>query len=203
MGFYEKYLLPKLLNLAMKNREMSRLRGEWVPRVSGRVLEIGIGSGLNLPFYQNDVAVTGVDPSAELRVMAEEVAADNQVDVEFVTRTAEDLPFDDNTFDAAVVTWTFCTIPQPELAVQEIRRVMKKSGQLIFIEHGRSTEANVVKWQDRLNPMWKRIGGGCNLNRQPDLMLQEHGFAFKQLEQSYIPGPKWATYTYRGVAIPA
>jgi ubiquinone/menaquinone biosynthesis C-methylase UbiE len=202
MGFYESKILPTFLNLAMKNREMTRLRRQWIPQASGRVVEVGFGSGLNLPFYSPGVKVVGVDPSAELRVMAEAVAAEHNVDAEFVTQGGEVLPFEDNSFDSAVVTWAFCTIPTPEQAAEEIRRVLKPGGQLVFMEHGRSNEDKVVKWQNRLNPIWKKIGGGCNLNRRPDLTLKETGYKLAQLEEGYIPGPKWATYQYCGIAVP-
>lgn len=202
MGFYESKILPVCLNFAMKNREMTRLRRRWIPEAQGRVIEIGIGSGLNLPFYAEGVSVVGVDPSVELRKMAEAVADRHNVEAEFVTQGAETLPFESNSFDTAVVTWAFCTIPEPELAAQEIRRVLKPGGQLVFLEHGRSNDERVVKWQNRLNPIWQKIGGGCNLNRRPDNTLRAVGFSLSRLEEGYIPGPKWATYQYCGIAVP-
>lgn len=200
MGLYEKYVLPKLLNMAMKSPDMTRMRSQLVPLASGRVLELGIGSGLNLPFYGGDVHVTGVDPSLELQAYAREVAAGAGVDVEFVADTAESLPFESNSFDSAVITWTLCTIPDPDAALAEVRRVLKPGGRLIFAEHGRSPDAAVQRWQNRINPVWKVIGGGCNLNRTPDQALLAGGFNFDQIEEGYIAGPRWATYNYRGVA---
>ena len=200
MGFYERYLLPKLLNLAMQAPAMTRLRSQLIPQAHGRVLELGIGSGLNLPFYDKDVQVIGVDPSLELQVYAREIAKDQNLDVSFVAESAERLPFEDNYFDSAVITWTLCTIQDPAAALREVRRTLKPSGKLIFSEHGRSPDAAVARWQNRINPVWKKIGGGCNLNRRPDVTMTQTGFTFADLTEGYIKGPKWATYTYHGVA---
>lgn len=200
MGLYEKYLLPRLLDMAMKSPDFARLRGELVPEAEGRVLELGIGSGLNLPFYRRGVHVTGVDPSLELQVYAREVAGKHAVDVEFVSESAENLPFDDRSFDSAVITWTLCTIADPVSALAEVRRVLKPGGKLIFAEHGQSPETGVARWQDRLNPLWRKIGGGCNLNRRPDRSILETGFKLVAMEEGYLPGPRFATYNYRGIA---
>ncbi len=200
MGFYERYLLPRLLNLAMKSPDMRRLRQQLIPEAGGHILELGIGSGLNLPYYERGVSVIGVDPSLELQAYARDVAEANAVDVEFVADSAERLPFSDNSFDSAVITWTLCTIPDPDLAIAEVRRVLRPGGRLIFAEHGRAPDLSVRRWQNRLNPMWKKVGGGCNLNRQPDETLLSGGFNFTSLETGYLRGPRWATYTYRGIA---
>ena len=200
MGFYEKYLLPKILNSVMKAPELTSLRAQLVPEATGNVLEVGIGSGLNLPYYTGDVKVTGIDPSTELQVYAREVAERSGVEVDFLSLSGEDIPCEDNTFDSAVITWTLCTIPNPASALAEIRRVLKPSGKMIFAEHGLSPDASVARWQSRINPVWKVIGGGCNLNRNIDEMISQAGFTFEALETGYIPGPKFATYNYRGVA---
>lgn len=202
MGIYEKYFLPKLLNSVMKAPELTALRKQWVPQAEGKVLEVGIGSGLNLPFYTPGVTVYGVDPSIELQAYAQEVAQEANVHVEFIAQGCEDLPFGNDHFDSALVTWTFCTIPDPISAIHEIRRVLKPGGKLIFVEHGRAKEEAVVKWQNRINPIWRRMAGGCNLNRQPDVALLDNGFKFSTMEESYVPGPKFATYNYRGIATP-
>ena len=132
MGFYDKYFLPKILNLAMKAPEMTRLRRQLVPLATGKVLEIGIGSGLNLPFYNKGVQVTGVDPSLELQAYAREVARESQVDIEFLGVGAEAIPLPDKSFDTVVITWILCTIPDPDAALREVRRLLKPGGQLLF-----------------------------------------------------------------------
>lgn len=203
MGFYEKYLLPKLLNMAMKAPEMTRLRRQLVPLATGRVLEVGMGSGLNLPFYAPGVQVTGVDPSLELQAYARAVAAGAQLDVEFLAVGAEDIPLPDNSFDSAVITWTLCTIPDPDAALREVRRLLKPGGKLIFAEHGASPEPKVANWQRRINPAWKSLAGGCHLNRRPDTAILTNGFNFDDIQEGYIPGPKFATYSYRGIATSA
>ncbi|MCB1647726.1 MAG: class I SAM-dependent methyltransferase, partial [Pseudomonadales bacterium] len=194
MGFYDKYLLPKLLNLAMKAPEMTRLRKQLVPLATGRVLEIGVGSGLNLPFYDKSVKVTGVDPSLELQHYARQVSEEAGLNIEFLSTTAEAIPLPDNSFDSAVVTWTLCTIPDAGAALLEIRRLLKPGGRLIFAEHGASPDAKVASWQNRINPVWNRVAGGCHLNRKPDEMLMQQGYNFEDLETGYIPGPRFATY---------
>ena len=200
MGIYEKYFLPKLLNLVMKSPDLAALRSQWVPEAKGTVLEVGIGSGLNLPFYSPGVKVIGVDPSLELQQYALEVAEESGVDVEFLTQGCEDLPLASNSIDSALVTWTFCTIPDPESALAEIRRVLKPDGQLIFVEHGLAKDKSVARTQNRINPIWKSLAGGCHLNRKPDSMLLEAGFKFQSMTEGYVPGPKFATYNYRGIA---
>ncbi|MBL4680288.1 MAG: class I SAM-dependent methyltransferase [Pseudomonadales bacterium] len=200
MGIYEKYFLPKLLNLVMKSPDLAELRRQWVPEAKGKVLEVGIGSGLNLPFYSSGVHVIGVDPSIELQQYAREVAEETNVDVEFLAQGCEDLPLGSETMDSAVVTWTFCTIPEPEVALAEIRRVLKPSGKLIFVEHGLAKEEKVARTQNRINPAWKLFAGGCHLNREPDKLLLDAGFKFETITESYVPGPKFATYNYRGIA---
>lgn len=200
MGFYEKYLLPKILNAVMKAPELTRIRAQLIPEATGKVLEVGIGSGLNLPFYESNVKVTGIDPSMELQVYAREVATRSGVEVDFLSLSGEDIPCEDNYFDSVVITWTLCSIPNPAKALEEIRRVLKPSGKMIFAEHGLSPDAGVAKWQSRINPVWNVIGGGCNLNRKIDELIGQAGFSFDALAKGYIPGPKFATYNYRGVA---
>ncbi len=187
----------------MKAPDLTDIRVQLVPEATGRILEVGIGSGLNLPFYEGDVKITGLDPSVELQVYAREVADSCGLDVEFISQSSEEIPCDNNSFDTVVMTWTLCSIPDPMRALEEIRRVLKPSGQLIFAEHGLSPEGNVAKWQSRINPLWKVIGGGCHLNRRMDRLINDSGFKFEVLAEGYIPGPKFATYNYRGIARPA
>lgn len=202
MGFYSKHILPRLTDLAMRNKETARLRAAWIPQARGEVLEIGIGSGLNLPFYSSEVQrVYGVDPSIELQRMARRRATTGLEKVEFLTQSAEEpLPLASASIDTVVVTWTVCSIPNAAKALQEMKRVLKASGCLIFIEHGRAPDPAVAVWQDRLTPVWKRISGGCHLNRRVDELIMEAGFQISDLKTCYLAGPRPMTYTYQGVA---
>jgi ubiquinone/menaquinone biosynthesis C-methylase UbiE len=202
MGFYARRVLPYLINAAMKNKEAALLRGAWVPEARGRVLEIGIGSGLNLPFYSSEVeCVVGVEPSAELQKMAEERAKRSNTKVEFLSQSAEDtLAVADESIDTIVMTWTLCSIADPMRALAQMKRVLRTNGRMLFIEHGKSCDAGVAAWQDRLTPVWKKIGGGCHLNRKIDDLLGAAGFEIEELRTCYLPGPRPMTYTYQGFA---
>jgi len=201
MGFYDRVVLPRLLDFSMRSKEASRYRGRVVPAARGRVLEMGIGSGLNLRFYGGDVtAVVGVDPSPEMLRLARPKAAAAPFPVDFVNQSGETLPFDDAGFDSVVATWTLCTIGEPLRALGEMRRVLKPDGELLFVEHGRSPDRGVEAWQDRLNPLWRRIGGGCNLNRRIDELVRAAGFRVARLETGYAKGPRPMAYIYEGRA---
>ena len=200
MSLYSKYVLPRVIDLAMKNPETRRLREVWIPQAEGEVLEVGIGSGLNLEFYTHRVRrVHGVDPSFELQRMARKRSG--SIDVEFVLQSAENpLPLSSGSMDTVVLTWTLCSIPDPQKALLEMKRVLKSEGRLIFIEHGQAPDSGVAAWQDRLTPIWKHIGGGCHLNRKIDDIIKQAGFRIAQLTTSYLPGPRPMTYTYQGAA---
>jgi ubiquinone/menaquinone biosynthesis C-methylase UbiE len=202
MGLYAKYVLPRVIDLAMRNKETARLRAAWIPRACGEVLEIGIGSGLNLGFYSSQVQhVVGVDPSSELRQLARRRAETAAVQVDFLLQSAEEpLPLTDASIDTIVVTWTLCSIPNALKALRQMKRVLKASGSLIFLEHGRAPDSKVAVWQDRLTPAWKHIGGGCHLNREIDELVTTAGFQIRDLKTCYLPGPKPMTYTYQGIA---
>lgn len=202
MSFYSKYILPWLIDLGMRNKETARLRAEWVPHARGEVLEVGIGSGLNLAFYSQQVRrVYGVDPSAELQHMARKRTAGRPLNVQFLSQSAEKpLPLPERSIDTVVMTWTLCSIPDPLTALEQMKRVLKTDGRLIFVEHGRAPDARVVAWQDRLDPLWSRIGGGCHLNRKVDELLVRAGFQIDELRTTYLPGPRPMTYTYQGFA---
>ena len=204
MGFYAQYVLPRLIDLAMRNKEAARLRADWIPRARGEVLEIGIGSGLNLPFYSPEVQrVYGVDPSVELQRMARKRVAPGRLPVEFLSQSAEEpLPLPSASVDTVVVTWTICSIPNVEQALQQMKRVLKPSGRLIFLEHGRSPDPSVVAWQDRLTPIWKRFTGGCHLNRKMDELITAAGFQIAELKTCYLSGPRPMSYIYQGFAQP-
>jgi len=205
MGLYAKYIWPLLIDVGMRNKDTSRLRAAWIPHARGDVLEIGIGSGLNLPYYSPEVQrVYGVDPSLELQRMARKRAAAGRLPVEFLAQSAEQpLPLPNASIDTVVVTWTLCSIPDVSPALQQMHRVLKPSGRLIFLEHGRATDPRVVAWQDRLTPLWKRLTGGCHLNRKVDELIAAAGFRITELKTCYVPGPRPITYTYQGCAQPA
>jgi ubiquinone/menaquinone biosynthesis C-methylase UbiE len=204
MGFYAHYVLPRLIDLAMRNKEAARLRAEWIPRARGEVLEIGIGSGLNLPFYSPEVQrVYGVDPSVELQRMARKRVAARRLPVEFLSQSAEEpLPLPNESVDTVVVTWTICSIPNVDQALQQMKRVLRPSGRLIFLEHGRSPDPRVVAWQDRLTPLWKTFTGGCHLNRKVDELITAAGFQITELKTCYLSGPRPMSYIYQGFAQP-
>ncbi len=202
MGLYARYILPRLIDLAMRNKDAARLRSAWIPQARGEVLEVGVGSGLNLPFYSPEVKrVRGVDPSGELQRMARKRMPDGPIQVEFVSQSAEEpLPLPEESIDTVVVTWTLCSIPNVSRALKEMKRVLRMEGRLIFIEHGRAPDPGVVVWQDRLTPVWRRIGGGCHLNRKMDELLAAAGFQILEMSSGYLPGPRPMTYTYEGLA---
>jgi ubiquinone/menaquinone biosynthesis C-methylase UbiE len=201
MGFYSRYILPHVIDLAMRNKETTRLRADWIPHARGDVLEIGIGSGLNLPFYSAQVThIYAVDPSFELQRMARK-RSPAHMNIEFLQQSAEEqLPLEDASIDTIVITWTLCSIPNANKALQQMRRTLKPGGQLLFLEHGRSPDNTVVAWQDRLTPFWKRISGGCHLNRKVDELITAAGFQITELKNFYLPGPRPMTYTYQGFA---
>ena len=202
MGVYAKYVLPRIIDIAMRNEETTRLRAAWVPHARGEVLEIGIGSGLNLPFYSSDVhRVYGVDCSPELQRMARKRAMGEPIQVELLSQSAdEQLPLAGASVDTAVITWTLCSIPNAPKAVQEIKRVLKANGRLIFLEHGQAPDPGVAAWQERITPLWKPIGGGCHLNRKIDDLILAAGFRITELKTCYLPGPRLMTFTYQGLA---
>jgi ubiquinone/menaquinone biosynthesis C-methylase UbiE len=202
MSFYSHYLLPRLINGAMSREDVTRLRAAHIPAARGAVLEVGIGSGLNLPFYTSSVTyLAGVDPSAELLAMARPRAAVAPFPVEFLQRDASALPLASESVDTVVMTWSLCSIARPDVALREIRRVMKPDATLIFVEHGLSPDAGVEKWQNRLTPVWRRLAGGCHLNRDIRHLIRSAGFAIRACEVGYMPGPRPATYTYQGQAM--
>jgi ubiquinone/menaquinone biosynthesis C-methylase UbiE len=202
VGVYAKYVLPRIIDIAMRNEETTRLRAAWVPHARGEVLEIGIGSGLNLPFYSSNVhRVYGVDPSVELQRMARKRAMAGPIEVEFLSQSAEEqLPFANASIDTVVITWALCSIPNAPKALQQVKRVLKASGRLIFLEHGRAPDPGIAVWQDRITPLWKHIGGGCHLNRKIDDLIMAAVFRITELKTCYLTGPRPMTYTYQGVA---
>ena len=204
MSLYEKYVLPKFLNCACGSKPVARQREKVVPLAEGRVLEIGIGSGLNLPFYDKSKVdeIWGLDPSEELSEMARTVATQEGMKVNFISSGAEDIPLPDDHFDSVLITYTMCTIPEVIRANTEIRRVLKDQGKMIFCEHGVAPDDNIRKWQKRINPFWGKIAGGCNINRNIPLLIQESGFDIVEMEEMYLPNtPKIAGYNFWGYAV--
>lgn len=203
MGLYQDHVLPFLINLSMRQRNLAAYRARVIPAAEGRVLEIGIGSGLNLPYYATSVEhVTGLDPSPKLLAMAREAARSTSLPLELIEHGAEEIPMQDGSIDTVVTTWTLCSIPEAQRALGEMRRVLKPAGRLLFVEHGRSPDSGVRRWQDRLTPVWRRIGGGCHLNRAISELIEHAGFRVERLETGYMPGPKPMTYMYEGSARP-
>jgi ubiquinone/menaquinone biosynthesis C-methylase UbiE len=203
MGFYQDQIVPLLINWSMRQKNLAAYRGRIIPAAEGRVLEIGIGSGLNLPFYSRNVThVTGLEPSPRLLVMARRVERTGLGSVEFIEGSAEAIPLKDASVDTVVTTWTLCSIPDAPRALREMRRVLRPGGRLLFVEHGRAPDSNVMWWQDRLTPVWKRLGGGCHLNRAIGTLIEDAGFRFDRFETGYMRGPKPMTYMYEGSARP-
>src|SRR5467141_1286165 len=202
VGVYERWILPRLLDLSMRNRLLDHHRQRTIETTGGLVLEVGVGSGLNLRFYSQAVdRVCGIDLSPELLRLAHERTADALVPVSLLRASAEHLPFADAVFDTIVMTWTLCSIANPVAALIEMRRVLKPGARLVFVEHGLSPEARIARWQHRLTPCWKRIGGGCHLDRKMDDLIRAAGFQIDAIEKGYMKGPKAWTFMYRGSAI--
>jgi ubiquinone/menaquinone biosynthesis C-methylase UbiE len=203
MGFYDRHILPRLLNGAMSAKPIRYQRKKVVPRAEGRVLEIGFGAGHNLPYYDASKVshIWALEPSKEMRERAAERLQANTIPLEFLDLPGEKIPLEDNTADTILVTYTLCTIPDVMTALAGMRRVLKPTGRMIFCEHGEAPDANVQKWQRRITPVWKTIGGGCHVGRQIPRMIQDAGFAVQDMETMYLPGtPRFAGFNYWGSA---
>ncbi|HBD99958.1 MAG: class I SAM-dependent methyltransferase [Gemmatimonadetes bacterium] len=205
MGLYGKYVLPRVVHLACSARPNMRQREKLVPLASGRVLEVGMGSGLNLPFYdaRRVTKVWGLEPSPEMSKMASAAVEAVAFDVEFVSAGGEQIPLDSESFDTVLMTFTLCTIPDAERALREIARVLKRGGQLLFCEHGAAPDAGVRRWQNRINPLWRRLAGGCHLNRDIPGLIRRGGFEITRMDTMYIPGWRPASFNYWGAAAKA
>ena len=203
MGFYDRNILPFLLNGAMSAKPITYQRKKIVPRAEGRVLEIGFGAGHNLPFYdaQKVTHLWALEPSQEMRAKSSERIGPSPIKPEFLDLPGEQIPLDDESVDTVLVTYTLCTIPDVMKALAGMRRVLKPSGRLLFCEHGEAPDANVRKWQARITPVWKKIGGGCHVGRAIPKMIQEGGFSVQDMETMYLPGtPRFAGFNYWGSA---
>ena len=203
MSFYNKYILPKVLNCTCASKPINYQRDKIVPLAEGVVLDIGIGSGLNIPFYNKTKIkqLYGLDPSKELLDIAKSVAKKENLEIEFLECGAESIPLLDKSIDTVLITYTMCTIPDVALSNSEIIRVLKDDGKLLFCEHGLAPDKNIAKWQKRINPLWSKIAGGCNLNRDIPNLITSSGFKISNMEEMYLPStPKFAGYNYWGVA---
>jgi ubiquinone/menaquinone biosynthesis C-methylase UbiE len=204
MGWYEERVLPRFINLACATKPTRKQREKIVPLARGDVLEVGIGSGLNLPYYEQDKIrkIWGLEPSEGMRRLAEKKLVDSTLDLEFIDLPGEEIPLEDNSVDTVVVTYTLCTIPDAGKALEGMRRVLKKDGCLLFTEHGQAPDEDVRRWQRRLNPAWSFVAGGCNMNRDIPKLITDAGFRLDNDERMYIPGPRVLSYNYWGRASP-
>ena len=204
MSFYQRYVVPRLTHLSMRQEYLVRFRKRVISAAEGRVLEVGIGSGLNFQLYgAQDTSVIGLEPSSALLRMAAARVSDATVSIKLLDASAEAIPLGNGTIDTVVSTWTLCTISNASVALSEMRRVLKPSGALLFVEHGLAPEPGVARWQHRLDPLWSRIAGGCHLNRKMDDLIAGNGFRIAALENARLPGPRTHTFLYQGSARPA
>ena len=205
-SFYERRILPKLLTCACASPPMMKQRAKVVPLAQGRVLELGVGMGLNLALYDaaKVASVSGVDPAAELRAQAMAAPRDPRLNVSIADGTAEDLPFEDRAFDTVVCTFTLCSVHTPAAALAQARRVLRPGGRLLYCEHGLAPDPDVAKWQRRIEPLWKRLAGGCHLTRPVTSAIAAAGFHIERSETMYLPGtPRIAGWNEWGAAAPA
>jgi len=201
MNLYERWILPPILDLIMRQKHLTKYRRAVVAAARGRVLEIGVGSGLNFPLYGKQVElVYGIDPSPRLLAIARRRAAASGVPVELLLGSATAIPLADNAVDTVVMTWTLCSIPDPLAALREMRRVLKPDGNLCFVEHGLSPEPGIERWQHRITPAWRRVAGGCHLDRKIDELIRRAGFNLTNLQVEYAPGLRTMSYMYEGCA---
>jgi len=201
---YDWYLLPYLIDIAAGVAPLERQRKDIVPKARGRVLEIGFGTGRNLPFYEPSgvTEVVGLEPSEPMRHIARKRIAGSGLEVRLVDGCAEDIPFEDGSFDTVVMTFTLCSVSAPPAAFLEVKRVLRRDGRLIFCEHGRSPHRSVGRWQKRLTPVWKRVAGGCHLDRDVSRLLEAAGFECLELERFYASPFRLWTWITRGEAVP-
>ncbi len=204
MGLYAKYVLPHIVHFTCSLEPNMRQRAKVVPLAGGEVLEIGVGSGLNLPFYDPTRVkkLWGLEPSAEMRRLAQRAVRSLSFEFEFIDLPGEEIPLDASSVDTVLVTYTLCTIPETETALRGMARVLRPGGRLIFCEHGAAPDAGVRRWQDRVNPVWRRLSGGCELNRVIPELIRSAGFEIEALETMYLPGWRPATFNYWGTAAP-
>ena len=198
---YDRHILPHLIDIAMRAPMATREREELIPQAQGIVLEIGVGSGLNFPYYGGAITkLYALEPNEKLRIKAQPRAVRAPFSIELLGLRGESIPLADNSVDTIVCTWVLCSIHGVTEALCQMHRVLKPGGQLLFVEHGRAPTPALAAWQDRLTPLWSCCAGGCHLNRRPDLLIAEAGFTIEKLEQAFLKGPKLLTYHYKGLA---
>jgi ubiquinone/menaquinone biosynthesis C-methylase UbiE len=202
MGLYERAVLPRLIHAGMRQERFLPYRRRLVSHAKGRVLEVGFGSGLNVPLYTASTLLIGLDPSMRALSMSRLAVSQATYPVMLLEATGEDIPLGNESVDTVVVAWTLCSIPDVTRALREMRRVLMPSGRLLFVEHGRSRDAPVAKWQDKLTPFWKTFTGGCHLNRPVDRLLEQSGFRIERMEAEYMAGPRLLTFMFEGCARP-
>ena len=203
MGFYNDKVVPRLVTCACGTKPILKQREKVVPQARGHVLEIGMGAGHNLPYYRTEQVerVVGIDPCSTSWALAQPRAASLGVPLEFIEGSAESMPLPDEEFDTVLMTYSLCTIPDAQSALQEIRRVLKPGGRLVFCEHGEAPDASVARWQHRINPVWRKLLGGCNLNRPITRWISDAGFSIGAMDQMYLPGtPRIAGFNVWGTA---
>ena len=202
MGFYDDRILPHLIDLACSSKPTRKQREKVTPWAQGDVLEVGFGSGLNLPYYDRDKVrkIFALEPSEGMRRKAQPNVDASGLDIEFIDLPGEQIPLEANSVDTVFVTYTLCSIPDLQSALEGMRRVLKPGGNLIYCEHGKAPDQNVERWQNRLNSGWSRFTGGCNMNRDIPVLIEEGGFEITQDERMYIPGPKILNYNFWGRA---
>jgi len=202
-GFYDKYIMPRMVNHFCGDKHITVQRQLVVPNAQGVVLELGVGSGLNLALYDKAKVkkLIGIDPHEQMCALARQRIEEAPVRPEMVIESAETMPFEDKMFDCVVITYTLCSIRDVAKALSEVRRVMKPAAQVLFCEHARAPDANIARWQDRFNGLWGKLAGGCNINRDMPKLFEEGGFKFDQLERYYLkPFPRVFGFHTRGVA---
>jgi ubiquinone/menaquinone biosynthesis C-methylase UbiE len=204
MGLYGDQILPRAIDLALRGGEFARLRARVAAGLAGQVLEIGFGSGLNVPYYPASLErVQAVDPAAVGRKLATKRAAACPVPIDHIGTDAQTLPTDDASVDSVLSTWTLCTIPDASRALAEIRRVLRPGGAFHFVEHGLAPDPAVARLQQRLTPLQHRAFGGCHLNRRIDQMVATAGLELTRMDTHYMKGPRALGYTFEGVATKA
>jgi ubiquinone/menaquinone biosynthesis C-methylase UbiE len=204
MGLYDTHILPRLINVACGGGDIERQRRKVVPHATGRVLEVGMGPALNLPFYDRSKVelIWGLEPNQGMRKLADERIESSGLDVRWLDLPGEEIPLEDHSVDTVVLTYTLCSITGWEQALGQMRRVLRPGGVMLFSEHGESPEQSVRTWQHRIDPMWTRVAGGCHITRRIPELIEHTGFTIDELDAGYLPGPKIGSYHYWGRATP-